>query len=258
MDSPVVTIAVAFLARGAGEDWRGSCERFLNSYRKRSPGVEHSLYVIFKGFVDAVALDQARNLFSVVHHTAVFLDDDKLDIGAYVEWANKIDEDLICVLNTPSEILAENWLQKLAVNLALPNIGIVGATGSYESLNELNRSFPIFPNIHIRSTTFMIDRKLFCRITKGLVIAAKIDAYFFESGPQSMTRQILTMGREILLVGRNGRGYSPRWWPTSDTFRQGTQSNLLVGDKQTRAFTALPWPEKRKFALMSWGHLDFE
>ena len=258
MSSPVVTIAVAFIARGADEDWRSSCGRFLASYRMRPPGVEHSLYVIFKGFVDGVALDQAKNLFSVVRHTSIFLDDDKLDIGAYIEWANQIDEDLICGLNTSSEILAENWLRKLAVNLALPNVGLVGATGSYESLNELNPSFPVFPNIHIRSTMFMIDRKLFCRITKGLTIVAKIDAYYFESGPQSMTRQVLAMGREVLLVGRNGRGYSPRWWPISDTFRQGTQSNLLVADKQTRNFTALPWSEKRKFVLISWGHLGFE
>ena len=100
----------------------------------------------------------------------------------------------------------------------------------------------------------MIDRESFCRITKGQVIAEKLDAYHFESGRQSLTRQILAMGREILLVGRNGRGYSPKWWLTSDTFQQGTQSNLLIADNQTRNFTALRWPEKREFVLRTWGH----
>lgn len=254
MDSHVSTIAVAFLARGADVGWRTACERFLGSYRRCRPGVEHSLYVIFKGFHDANALNEATNLFSRVPHKPVFLADDSFDIGAYIEWANRIDEDLICVLNTSSEILAEDWLRKLAVNLALPNVGLVSATGSYESLNELNQTFPVFPNIHIRSNAFMLDRDSFCRITKGQVIRDKLDAFHFESGPQSMTRQILAMGQEILLVGRNGRGYSPKWWPTSGTFRLGTQSNLLVADNQTRNFAALRWPEKREFVLRTWGY----
>jgi len=139
------------------------------------------------------------------------------------------------------------------VNLALPNVGLVGATGSYENLNEYNKDFPVFPNIHIRSNAFMVNRKWFCGITAGLVIADKIDAFYFESGPQSMTRQIIAMGREVLLVGRNGRGYSPKWWPMSNTFRQGTQSNLLVADNQSRNFMAMPWSEKQEFVLKTWG-----
>lgn len=76
----------------------------------------------------------------------MFLGDDSLDIGAYIELVNQIGEELICVLNTMSEILAEDWLRKLAVNLALPNVGLVGATGSHESLNELKKSYALFPN----------------------------------------------------------------------------------------------------------------
>ncbi len=231
-------IAVAFLARGANEGWRTSCERFLVSYRRFCPGIDHSLYVIFKGFPDTNTLNKAVNLFRCVDYKPVFLNDDSLDIGAYIEWANQIDEDQICVLNTMSEILAENWLKKLALNLALPSVGLVGATGSYESLNANLPAFPVFPNIHIRSNAFMIDRDVFCYLTKGQVIGNKIDAFNFESGPQSMTRQILASGKEVLVVGRNGRGYSPKWWPTSDTFRLGTQSNLLVADNQTRKFAA--------------------
>lgn len=159
-------------------------------------------------------------------------------------------------MNTASEILAEDWLRKLAVNLALPNIGLVGATGSYESLTQLDESFPEFPNIHIRSNALTIERELFCEITKRLVISDKLDGYQFESGRQSLTRQVIALHREVLVVGRNGRGYSPQWWPTSDTFRQGTQGNLLVADNQTRNFATYPWPKKREFVMMSWGRFD--
>jgi len=247
------SIAVVFLARGAEMDWRASCERFLASYRHCSAGAEHSLYVIFKGFGKASDMDEARKMFEVVPFKPVLLDDDSFDIGAYTATANQIHEDLVCMLNTTSEIMAGNWLRKLAVNLSSANVGLVGATGSYESLSEFNKAFPLFPNPHLRSNAFMINRELLCRITKGRPMRDKVDAFFFESGPDSMTRQILALGQEALLVGRNGRGYSLKWWPTSDTFRQGTQSNLLVADNQTRNFVAMPWPEKHEFVLRTWG-----
>lgn len=230
-----------------------SCERFLDSYRCKPAGINHSLYVIFKGFEHDVDLEKARVLFSSVPHTPVFLADDSFDIGAYIEWANMIEEDLICVFNTASEILAPDWLRKLAINLAIPNVGLVGATASYESLSELNSTFPAFPNTHIRSTAFMIDRGLFCSFTKCLKLANKIDAFHFESGSQSLTRQVLAIRKDVLLVGRNGRGYSPMFWADSGTFRQGMQKNLLVADNQTRNYLALPWNEKREFVMRTWG-----
>ncbi len=246
------TIAVAYLARGADRNWFLSFERFLNSYRCNPSGVEHSLYVIFKGFVNNTDLEKAKALFSSVPHKPVFLGDENLDIGAYIEWANMVEKDLICVFNTASEILAPDWLRKFSVNLALPNVGLVGATASYESLNEWHGAFPIFPNIHIRSTGFMMDRALFLSITKDIKIADKIDAFHFESGPKSLTRQVIAKGKEVLLVGRNGRGYSPRFWAASDIFRQGTQKNLLIADNQTRNFFALSWPAKREFVNRTW------
>lgn len=247
------TIAVAYLARGADKDSFASFERFLSSYKRNSSGVEHSLYVIFKGFENDVDIEKARVLFRSVPCTPVFLADDSFDIGAYIEWANMVEEDLICVFNTASEILAPDWLRKLAVNLALPNVGLVGATANYESLNEVNSAFKAFPNIHIRSTAFMIDRGLFCNLTKELRIVTKLDAHCFESGPKSLTLQVLAQGKNILLVGRNGRGYSPIFWPVSDTFRQGMQMNLLVADNVTRDYLAMTWNEKRNNVIKTWG-----
>ena len=253
MDSLNHSIAVAYLARGANKDWLLSCERFLDSYNGYCSGAKHSLYVIYKGFSCGADLEKAKALFCSIAHESVFLGDNSFDIGAYIEWAGNIEEDLICVFNTASEILAPDWLLKLAINLAIPKVGLVGATASYESLHHLDRIIPAFPNIHIRSTAFMIDRKFFLNITKGITITTKIDAFHFESGPESLTRQVLAKGKEILLVGRNGRGYSPKFWPASDTFRRGKQNNLLIADNQTRNFSAFPWNEKREFVIRSWG-----
>jgi len=260
MDMPLFgsknkTIAIAYLVRGADKDWLLSCERFFDSYRCKTAGINHSLHVIFKGFEKDVDLEKAQTLFNCIPYEPLFLADDSLDIGAYIKWANIVEKDFICVLNTGSEILAPDWVRKLAVNLEMPNVGLVGATASYESLRNYHSAFQAFPNIHIRSTAFMIDRALFCNITKDLRIATKLDAYLFESGPTSLTRQVLARGKNILVVGRNGRGYSPPFWPVSGTFRQGMQKNLLISDNQTRNYLAMTCNEKREFVNSTWGKL---
>ena len=253
-DSGTPTIGVAYLARGADVDAMSSFRRFLASYRRHGAGEKHRLYVIFKGFAEEAALRDALALFSGVEHTPVFVDDEHFDIGAYMEWAERAEERILCPVNTASEILAADWLAKLAANLAFPDVGLVGATGSYESLRELDESFPAFPNVHLRSNAFMVEREVFRNMTRGLPMKSKIDAFRFESSTESLTRKVLASGKGVRLVGRDGRGYAPDAWPSSGTFRQGRQENLLVGDNQTRNFDALPWPEKREFVLRTWGY----
>lgn len=253
MTGSAATIAVAFVVRADDAGWYASCERFLRSYRQCCAGVAHSLHVIFEGGRNGSALKEAEDLFGSVCHERLWPHDDGVRRGAYMGWANEIDEDVVCVLNTSSEILAADWLRKLAANLALANVGLVGATGSYESRGELGGASAVFPNPHIRLNAFMIDRAVLCRIAKEQVIVDERDIRDLESGPQSLTRQIRDMRRDTLIVGRNGRGYSPKWWPTSDTFQQGKQANLLVADDQTRSFQTARWPDKHELALKSWG-----
>lgn len=249
------TVAVAFLARGADQGWRYSFKRFLSSYKQYEAGYKHNLYIIFKGFANASELNEAIHVFDSIKHTPVLLEDDSFDIGAYIELANQITEEVVCFFNTATELLMNNWLKILLVNLLLPNVGLVGASASYESNRGLNPLFPRFPNPHIRSNAFMIKRDTFCNITNMFKIENKFDALLCESGPMSITRQIRLKGLEALVVGRNGRGYGTEWWPTSGTFRQGNQLNLLIADNQTRAFSGLPWNAKREAMKRTWGKI---
>ena len=253
LDPANQTIAVAFLVRGSDEHWLPSCGRFIESYLSRPAGAAHSLHVLFKGFPDDGALEKAVSLFHGLPCMPAFLEDKGFDIGAYATWADMITEDCICCFNTSSEILAANWLARLRVNLLSTGVGLVGATASYESLGDVYDGFPAFPNAHIRTNAFMIQRRLFCDLTAGVEIRDKVDAYRFESGWDGMTRRVLGLGKEVLVVGRNGRGYPPRFWPLSDTFRQGLQGNLLVADNQTRMYTALPWRKKKEVVASTWG-----
>lgn len=250
------TIAVCYLVRAADSGFEAALERFATSYRQYSAGIDHQLYVAFKAFNTPSEREHAHSLLSSIPYTPLDVDDEGFDIGTYATIARRTREPLICFLNTHTEILCEHWLAKLAGVIGLNGAGLAGATGSLESMQsdlQPAGSFPGFPNIHLRTNAFIIARELFCAVTDGVAFRTKFDAHSFESGPQSMTRKILERGLQVFVVGRNGRGYSPRWWPSSETFRQGAQANLLAADNQTRVYEAAPWEEKRGFAQRTWG-----
>jgi hypothetical protein len=247
------SIAVVYLARGVETDHLERFRRFARSYRQVSAGVDHCFFVIFKGFDSNEQLRAAKEVFSEFDYVPLFTGDDSFDIGAYADVVNQIPQSRVCFLNTNSEILSENWLAKLSINLDRPRIGLVGATGSFESLVSLHPSFPPFPNVHIRSHAFMMNCDHARKILPTFSIRSKQDAFFSESGPAGLTRRIFSMGLSALIVGSNGRGYPPEWWPVSGTFRQNLQDNLLVHDNVTRTFEAAPWQEKRNMSFRTWG-----
>lgn len=250
-------MAVAYLARGADRQWQESVSRFLASYRRHDAGQAHDLHLIVKGFGSQADRNWVREQFAAIPHTVCETSDDRYDIGAYTDWAEQLAADLILPLNTASEILGDSWLLKYTRCFAQPGVGLVGATGSYESLSQYIAEFPRFPNMHIRSTAFLIRRQLFLQVARQFDTRTKHAAFAFESGPQSLTRQVEQEGLKVLVVGRDGRGFAPQFWPGSETFRQATQSNLLIADNQTRAFESLVWAEKAVVCRRTWGeHLD--
>jgi hypothetical protein len=122
------------------------------------------------------------------------------------------------------------------------------ADGTYDDLNGI----PDFPNPHLRTNGFMIDRQLFLALLPQ-AIATKGASYLFESGPDGLTAQLLRQGKKVVVVGRDGTGYDIAEWPRSRTFRLGDQANLLIHDNQTRAFAALPRGGRAAFTAMAWG-----
>ena len=155
------------------------------------------------------------------------------------------------MLNSHSQILCANWLLMMYLNLKLSNIKLVGATCSYESL-DVYRGFPSFPNPHIRTNAFMLERALFVDLTKNLKIKNKIDAMRFESGNKSLTRMIISIGGEVLAIGKNGKGYPINLWPSSRIFRLEKQQNLLISDNQTENYINSPWPIKSVITKKTW------
>ncbi len=250
-------VAIVYLAYGADESCFSAFDCFISSYKAFPAGIDHSLYVAMKCFRSSEELLRAEALFASVGGKAIHMDNYGLDIGAYILAAREIPEKHICFLNHFSEILAEGWLEKMDTHLGRPEVGLVGATGSFECLGHPSITFPQFPNPHLRTNGFMIDGELFLTLMADTPLATKEDTYLVESGPGSLTRKVAARGFDVLIVGRNGRAYSQRWWPCSDTFRQGEQSNLLIGDNRTRDFQDAPEDLKLTLLRFAWGsYLD--
>jgi hypothetical protein len=117
------------------------------------------------------------------------------------------------------------------------------------------QQFPRFPNAHIRSNAFMIQRERWLEL--AFLPRRKVDASLFESGPQSLTARLRSSGLAAVVVGADGQRYDVVDWPRSRTFRLGDQANLLIHDNHTRAFEAMSPGARVAHAWMTWGdYLD--
>jgi hypothetical protein len=234
---------------------------FLDSYRRHPAGIEHELVLLFKGFRperDASPyLERAAGLGA----RALYVEDRGLDLTAY-RWAlENLDAPHVCFLNSFSRIQCADWLARLAGPLAEQSVGMTGASGTFESMLSSaprwlkplrRRSFPPFPNPHLRSNAFMLAGPL------ALALGwrpprHKREAWALESGKRSLTRQVLERGLAVLVMGCDGIAYPPERWRESATFRAGAQRNLLVADKRTEQYAEADPEFKRQLERMAWG-----
>jgi hypothetical protein len=232
-------------------------------------------------------LEDARECLPIlegVPHKKMVVPDEGFDIGSYVRAAQAFSYRFFAFFNSFSRILCEGWLSCMLRHASKPGVGLVGATGSHQSpltdLDDLQQRhvelnlvfykywyvsiprvrqrllhvwgrFPPYPNPHLRTNAFMVGRDFLLRL-KGLDIRQKWDAYRFESGKASLTRQALSAGAAVLVVGRDGAAYEPKDWSAAKTFWMSDQENLLASDNQTRAYSDGDRVAREFLAFSAW------
>jgi len=130
MPSPKPPVSVVYLARVA--EGIEAIERFRQSYVERDAGIEHDLVVCLKGD-DENEARQVRALLEPIATRFVAQTDAGYDIHAYLRTAQTVETQWVCCLNTFSVINKPGWLDLLHRAARRPNVGMVGATASYES-----------------------------------------------------------------------------------------------------------------------------
>ncbi len=256
-------------------------KKFLLSYSTYRAGADHDLLMVFNGFKSEQELAEHKSLLSGYRYQSFLLWKSGLDIRSYFAVARNFHYKYFCFLNSYSRILDHEWLLKMYSHVVRRGVGIVGATGSWESfytnfMNGLERidapgvitrltkrwkqtvkmkkkkhRFGPFPNHHIRTNGFMIHREIMLKVRSGFILR-KTDAYKFESGKNSLTKQVLKMGLDIVVVGRDGKGYGKEEWDESGTFRQSDQGNLLIADNQTDMYAVADSEMKSILSHRTW------
>ena len=257
-------------------------QSFVASYRQHASGLAHHLIIAFNGFISDGGLQEYLALLNGLEYRPLVLPEPVQDIAAYLEAARLSTEDDLCFLNSYSVILHGDWLAKLHAALRQERVGVVGATGSWESMaTSMERSenrprrvwtprglrawvsqkkllratrerFDPFPNPHLRTNGFMIARDLLLSFGFGPV-CTKDDAHAFESSRHGLTGRIVRAGLQFRVVDCHGRAWPPEQWPESHTFRAGTQENLLVADNRTRDYLEADETGRHLLAQMAWG-----
>jgi hypothetical protein len=231
-------VGVVYLCRGADPNWQGRLTRFIASYIAHPAGVEHHFYVIFKEFAENDDLLWAVAQLVRLEPTCImdYIDHNSYAGGSFLEAANHVAEPLVCFLGSSSEIMHDNWLTKLHAGLMLPTVGVVCCTGSYWFITEFNPQLT-YPNIHIRNLSFLIDRELYKAIAVQVDWTEKpghkLADLNFEHGPNSLTRQIMALGKTVLVV-ENDRVRAPHEW--GETTYRGNLHNVLILDRGSRDY----------------------
>jgi hypothetical protein len=248
--------------------------RFLVSYHAHSAGGDHELAIVLNGAGPVDGSEIVRETLMAelaqTEHRLIVLEQPVLDLAAYGEAGRRLEHSRLCFLNSYTAIRADGWLGQLSRALDRPGVGLVGASASWESqaewrrggvlhwphqlltLRGARRDFPRFPNPHVRTSVFMVERALLLEM--GLEqVRDKRSAYLLESGRTSITRRVQECGLRPVVVGRDGRVYEIEEWPASRTFRSGDQDNLLIADNRTEDYLAASPRLSRRLARDSWG-----
>lgn len=108
-------------------------ERFLASYQECPSGMPHDLVLIFKGFAFGRSTRDYDRLLANIPHRRLYVADYGFDLRPYFRAVESFDYQYFCFLNSFSRILDGDWLAKLYRWIVADGVGLVGATGSYES-----------------------------------------------------------------------------------------------------------------------------
>lgn len=235
-------------------------QRFAAALRRHPAGSEHRLLVVLNGFDDAEAAREARAALEGLAFDELLLEAPVIDLEAYRLAALRAETDAVCILNSYARPLADGWLGHLVGALGTKGVGLAGASGSYEStysaappwLRPLRREFPRFPNPHLRTNAFVVERERLLAAYRE-PISDKRAALRLENGRHSLSRQVWDADEEVVVVGRDGRARVHAEWPRSRTFRSGDQDNLLVADNRTDQYAHADARQRLRLARLAWG-----
>jgi len=216
------------------EEWTSYALDFLESYVSHKSGLEHDFVVVHKSEFQDTVFESYKQ---IVH------DNYGYDIGTLKKMSeDNQDYDIIVHLGSYSQILTDNWLQKITSVFDEPNAGLVGVSASYEQ------------RPHIRTAVLAFRPQQMLSIKFPASLESKEDQYDFEHGENNVFSQYLQKGLNCGVVDVDGKFWQDNWYG-SRTFRVGTQDGLMVHDKMSKLYLDVDEMSKRFLHNLAWGSL---
>src|SRR5688500_6999125 len=107
---------------------------FADAYLRYQAGKDHELFLVFNGVNDPAEIKPYLD-YAALHNMPLqhFIMEKGQDLETYFIAARKLGHDLVLFLNSYSEVLAENWLLKMAAPFDKEETGLVAATATCQS-----------------------------------------------------------------------------------------------------------------------------
>lgn len=203
-------------------------QRFVQSYKDNPPEAEHSTFIVSNGGPPSNA---AMAQMSVLPRFRFIIHDDSgMDIGGYQLVARSVACDMMVFLGGASYIRKPGWLKRMLEVWKTNSIALYGCTGNQgDSRIGVNGVEKIWP--HIRTTGFWCTPRLVAN--HPMRVTDNSQRYPYEHGPKGLTTWALATGRKAFVVGWDCVKPLMECDSMSGGFHNGTQHNLLVGDKLT-------------------------
>jgi hypothetical protein len=109
---------------------------FAAALRAHPPGIEHRLILAMKGFESEREAAPYIAAAGDLDFEVAYFPEPGIDLGLYFEAAARLRGGRYCFLSSHNRPLADGWLAKLDAALDLPDVGIVGPSGSWASFHS--------------------------------------------------------------------------------------------------------------------------
>lgn len=248
-----MTISVVYLAHFYEEAGYGidTVKVFLDSYKKYSAGIEHSLIIAAKNWTNKDLYEQLCSLAKENNAEVINLPNDGFDFGAYFRVSKMLSSEYILLAATSTTILCKDWLLKHYNAFKNDNLVQLAAP-----MGSWGYAIPTksFPNYHIRTCAFMIKRHMFLEYAATQKIpTTKEDTYKIEHGENSLTNFFLNKGFKVAVVNSDGEIFMPEHYIFSRTFSTPDADKSIFSDKHSKIYFSLDEHKKRHLEKANWG-----
>ncbi len=249
-----------------------SLMNFIENYKKYESGINHKLVICFKLFNSQEINELKKHLIDINY--IEFVDTCKKndwDFGSYKRVSESFYNKDILFLSSHSYPVCNEWLKKLF--MFKDEKSVIAPTASYESLTDsiklkskfhkiirylirkykFSRNFNTFPNPHLRTSSFLINSKMFLNYIQNKKLMNKEDTLIIESGKNSLTNYLKNKKIKILVVNSDGKKFEESDWKYSETYNFIKHDKSIISDKHSRKFLNLNNNERNVSRLKVWG-----